>query len=66
MDDDIDWMKQALCRRDPEMWFADKDSLSIRVAAAICRECPVQKQCEEYVQSLRRNLRQGVWAGSIY
>lgn len=58
-----DWMDRARCRGyDPELWY-DSDA---RDAQRICSRCPVQAECDRFVQAVEpdgHRTRWGVWAG---
>jgi WhiB family redox-sensing transcriptional regulator len=56
-------MADANCRgMDPELFFADRgDSLAVRAAKAICRECDVQAECLAY--AITNGETHGIWGG---
>ncbi|GAS94397.1 transcriptional regulator WhiB [Mycolicibacterium canariasense] len=72
---DREWMSRALCHKIPlsevdEMFFAvngrshkDKRIYQERIARAkaICNQCPVKQNCEQYRASLQDD--NGVWGG---
>lgn len=51
---------QPLCASDPEMWF--KVGSIQAQAVAICRKCPLQREC--LTQGLNGREMYGVWGGS--
>lgn len=54
------WMGRGRCAEtDPEAFFADEDETG--AAKAVCRGCPVRKQCADY--ALAEGLAWGVWGG---
>lgn len=64
--DSQEWRLKAICRgkpyffpRDHKRRPADLDALD--KARALCRECPVRRECLEY--ALVNNLRYGIWGG---
>lgn len=64
---DAHWMAWASCRReDPEIFFPISDSgpASDQVlrAKAVCRTCPVVRQCLSY--ALETGERAGIWGGT--
>lgn len=62
------WRDQAVCRDDPEPWFAS-DTLVQRWAQRQCRACPVQLECAEWVVELAERGQApsaGVWAGHVW
>ena len=59
-----DWRKRAACLGKEDQFFPDpSDRYAIRAAVAICAECPVKKQCQEFARTIR--VRHGIWAGSL-
>ena len=61
-----DWLQAALCAQyDPDWWFPDHER-HIGPAIAICRQCPVIKQCRQAARSISPFDRYGVWAGKYY
>lgn len=62
--DDIrrqDWRDAALCAQvDPDRWFPAKGETAADVKA-ICRQCPVRRDCLEY--AVVNNEIWGVWGG---
>lgn len=68
----VDPWAGAACREpgiDANMFFPERGANGqIAAARAVCRRCPLQQQCGEYVMALEdqrgyRGLRFGVWAG---
>jgi WhiB family redox-sensing transcriptional regulator len=56
------WMARAECRDRPDVnWFPHRTE-SVRLAIAICRTCPVVRQCGEYVKGQGTGIS-GVWGG---
>jgi hypothetical protein len=60
-----DWRSGALCRHFLGMpWLAEPEDLSPSSEAAlraVCMACPVQSDCEAYVE--RYGIVSGFWAG---
>lgn len=61
-----DWRDVAACRdEDPELFFPSGDAppaqLQAEQAKAVCRNCPVIKNCALFARRL--NLTEGVWGG---
>ncbi len=55
------WYEKARCKGwDPEIFYPDRGVPSAS-AKAVCRECPVQRDCLEY--ALSRDERFGIWGG---
>lgn len=55
------WRDQALCAQaDPEAFFPDKAG-STAAAKAVCRRCPVQRDCLE--EALTAPHEHGIWGG---
>lgn len=59
-----DWRTQAACRGLPtELFFpADGDDAGAERAKAVCRDCPVRRQCVAY--ALPDPNLYGVWGAS--
>jgi len=59
------WRDQAACKgKQPEMFpKGHKDISYLANARAICRECPVKKECLEYALEFPPADMHGVWAG---
>lgn len=52
------------CRRpgvDPDDWFAWPGSLRANRAKALCLECPLYWECQEY--ALTEGIPEGIWGG---
>lgn len=57
----LPWMERAACSRvDAELWFPEKGQ-STKDAKAICRTCPVQRECAE--MALANRERFGIFGG---
>ena len=57
-----EWMGDAACKHvDPNLFFPERGA-SLRIARAMCAECPVRLQCLEY--ALDNNETCGVWGGA--
>lgn len=60
-DDPEAWKELAICSQtDPEIFFPEKGG-STREAKAVCRGCPVRKDCLQ--AALDRDERFGIWGG---
>jgi WhiB family redox-sensing transcriptional regulator len=58
----MNWDIEAGCQSiDPDVFFPDRPSDLATAAKAICRGCPVRKQCLEFALAAR--LDHGVWGG---
>jgi WhiB family redox-sensing transcriptional regulator len=62
----MDWRHNAVCRdEDPELFFPIGNTgpalLQIEEAKAVCRRCPVTKQCLQW--ALESVTADGVWGG---
>lgn len=56
------WRQSASCRgRDVEWWFAKPTSARSRAAVAVCRACPVRRECLAAGLLYREEF--GVWGG---
>ena len=57
------WMSQAKCRDYPaEWWFPTRGAADmIQRAKAICAECPVLHECQDYADE--NHERFGIWGG---
>lgn len=57
------WRDDARCKgTDPESYFpATTRSTVIREAKAVCAECPVTAECEQFAND--NNIRDGIWGG---
>lgn len=62
----VDWMAQAICRGRSELFFppfAERPQARERrekIAASLCRNCPVNQQCMDYG---RQHREYGFWGG---
>jgi len=64
---DLTWMDDALCAQtDPELFHPEGQGAKYGPAKAICRECPVQADCDDFAQSFEGTVakthRAGMWA----
>ncbi|PRW64791.1 WhiB family transcriptional regulator [Actinopolyspora mortivallis] len=50
------------CRRDPDLWFAEKPS-DLERAKRLCGDCPIRAEC--LAGALSRGEPWGVWGGEI-
>lgn len=57
---DTSWTKQGLCLGKGDLFYSIKKE-DIAAAKAICKECPVQRDCLEF--SLATREQYGVWGG---
>jgi len=64
------WLKEAACRAegaDPEVFFPDNNAIGIANARAVCRTCPVRRECLiDYMRhegGRSAKSRWGVYAG---
>jgi WhiB family redox-sensing transcriptional regulator len=64
----LGWMEEGECLREsPELFYPTEhgrtaeDIKSLKVAKAICHECPVEEECLRY--ALRHEMEWGVWGG---
>jgi Transcription factor WhiB len=55
----------SCARHDPELWEGD-DPLFSSLAAAICRHCPVQRECLAWASSQPTGLLRGVIGGELF
>ncbi len=39
------WVKQAVCRDDPDAMFPDNNEAGIAYARSVCAPCPVRREC---------------------
>jgi WhiB family redox-sensing transcriptional regulator len=60
-----DWMDYSACKGKTQLMFPKehKDITYIARARAICKACPVKKQCLEYALEFPPADMHGVWAG---
>ena len=66
-EEDSRWRDRAACRSsDPGLFFPVGSTGAaleqIRVAKAVCRDCPVREQCLAF--ALRTNQEAGIWGGT--
>ncbi|GAA2332814.1 hypothetical protein GCM10009854_05200 [Saccharopolyspora halophila] len=54
---------QLPCRRDPDLWFADRPA-DLERAKTLCADCPLKDQC--LAGALARSEPWGVWGGEIF
>lgn len=65
----MDWLEEAACRgiSSPDIFYPTSQGpaakLDAQSAIAICRDCAVIVQCEEFARKYSRN--EGVWAGKL-
>ena len=61
----MDWFSKAACKGLTHLMFPKehKDITYIAEARAICKSCPVQKDCLEYALEFPPADMHGVWAG---
>jgi WhiB family redox-sensing transcriptional regulator len=58
----MNWDEEASCQGvDPNVFFPERPSDTVRAAKQICRGCPVRTQCLEFAIAAR--LDHGVWGG---
>jgi WhiB family redox-sensing transcriptional regulator len=62
---DSTWFDNAACKGKTQLMFPKehKDITYIAQARAICKSCPVQKECLEYALEFPPADMHGVWAG---
>jgi WhiB family redox-sensing transcriptional regulator len=62
---EITWFDFAACKGKTQLMFPKehKDITYIAQARAICKSCPVQKECLEYALEFPPADMHGVWAG---
>lgn len=62
---DSTWFDFASCKGMTQLMFPKehKDITYIATARAICRDCPVKKECLEYALEFPPADMHGVWAG---
>jgi WhiB family redox-sensing transcriptional regulator len=55
------WADDAACvGRDPTLFFPERGE-DTRAAKAVCRDCPVRKECLDY--ALEHRIIYGIWGG---
>lgn len=60
-DTEEQWHERALCpQTDPDAFYPEKGG-STEAAKAICRRCPVKKECLDF--ALDNDERFGIWGG---
>lgn len=57
-----EWRKDAPCIGRGKEMFPGPDQASIKAALAICKPCPVKRQCLEYAQTTPIE-QDGIWGG---
>lgn len=57
----IDTTQAACLDFDPDLWFAENDSIAIRDAKAICRSCPIRQACLD--QAIFADIPHGIYGG---
>ncbi|WP_433440069.1 WhiB family transcriptional regulator [Nonomuraea sp. CA-141351] len=58
------WTTRAGCAQsDPDLFFQDAGHSAARRAKAICRDCPVVKQC--LAVAVRLEVNHGIWGGLL-
>ena len=55
------WMTQAMCKGQTDLFFNEGNSLFVRAAKVICGTCPVRRECLAFAM---KNDDQGIWAGT--
>jgi WhiB family transcriptional regulator, redox-sensing transcriptional regulator len=61
--DASDELDELPCRRDPELWFAERPE-DVEFAKALCQSCPVREAC--LAGALERREPWGVWGGELF
>lgn len=73
---DTTWMRDAECGNNPSEWWTDTtitrgplswQTYENQLALHICNNCPVKRQCAEYVvsfESRASHKRWGIYAGT--
>jgi WhiB family redox-sensing transcriptional regulator len=60
---DLDWARHGACRdHDPDLWFAREKDPRRHQAEAICRACPVVRDCLRYALAVPG--LQGIWGAT--
>jgi WhiB family redox-sensing transcriptional regulator len=60
---DPEWTVRGACRHhNPDLWFARENTAESRQAEAICRACPVVRDCFRYALAVP-GLR-GIWGAT--
>jgi WhiB family redox-sensing transcriptional regulator len=60
----LDWMDQAACRGQGDLFFSDAERSSYAKARAICAGCKVRADCLDYALSYPAFTLVGIWAGT--
>lgn len=56
------WVARAVCSSvDPELFFPNRGESPVE-AKAVCRSCPVRRECLEF--ALETNQTYGIWGGT--
>jgi WhiB family redox-sensing transcriptional regulator len=55
------WMIQAKCKGQTDLFFNEGNSIYVRAAKVICGTCPVRRECLAFAM---KNDDQGIWAGT--
>lgn len=58
------WKDEGLCKGKSETFYYERDGKTvnkIKEAKAICAECPVLKECREFIK--KDGDHYGIWAG---
>ena len=65
-----DWIHQANCHNTHGKYHLTPQNQQhqkhIQHAANLCKTCPVQTQCHEYITQLPQDQKYGIWAGTQY
>lgn len=65
---DTSWMADAACRgMDPRLFFPGRGQAAAgehKLAKAVCRACPVLKDCRQYALNASDPLVDGIWGGT--
>ena len=56
-----EWMTQAKCKGQTDLFFNEGNSIFVRAAKVICGTCPVRRECLAFAM---KNDDQGIWAGT--
>lgn len=59
--DEYEWRLQAACEGQADLFFPQGDLTHVRKALAICRGCPVIRECGNYADE--RGEKNGIWGG---
>jgi len=55
------WMTEAKCKGQTDLFFNEGNSLYVRAAKVICGTCNVRRECLAFAM---KNDDQGIWAGT--